>query len=266
TAPAAASRVSTMPVPSSSAAVTTAAAVRAPFGATIVTTSPTLKPRAVLTCTVVAFGAPLATTEPAGRFTVPEKSATMLVGETEVTVPVTAEGAAAGAAAPTGGTAVTVSPARRPTVEASGSVYAPSAPVDAPVSSPRKNVPLGPSRSAPTATTTSFAQLPPEEAVTVKLGLPAASATCQLAGADGSTRTMYAAGPPFSKKPKTDSAVKDRDVAGPKVRTKSDQLVTRVGFFTGPLRVVPSTATTLVDAAAIGWGPEGTSSMYTPGD
>ena len=93
-----------------------------------------------------------------------------------------------------------------------------------------------------------------------KLSVPETSNAVHEAPVDGSTRTIQAAGPPFSKKPKTDSPVKPRDVADPKVRTKSAQPVTRVGSLTGPRRVVPSTATTLVGAAAIGCGPEGTSS------
>ena len=39
------------------------------------------------------------------------------------------------------------------------------------------------------------------------------------AAVDGSTRTIQAAGPPFSKKPNTDSAHTPLDVAGPNTRT-----------------------------------------------
>src|SRR4051794_36435517 len=115
----------------------------------------------------------------------------MLVAETESTVPVTAARSPMTAATlPSLGTAVTVSPAWSPTVDASGNVYAPAAPEDAPVRTPLKKVPLGPSASAPTPTARSLAHVPPEDAVTAKLAVPPASDTRQLAGADGSTRTI----------------------------------------------------------------------------
>ena len=50
-------------------------------------------------------------------------------------------------------------------------------------------------------------------------GVPWLSRTVHSAAVDGSTRTIHAAGPPFSKKPNTDSAHTPLEVAGPNTRT-----------------------------------------------
>ena len=120
---------------------------------------------------------------------------------------------------------------------------------------------MAPPRSGRTERVRSLPQVPGDDAVTAKLATPPTSSAVHDAAVDGSTRSTHAAGPPFSKKPNADSAVTPRAVAAPKVRTKSGQPVILVGSRTGPLRVVPRIATTLVGAAAIGWGPDGTSSM-----
>ncbi len=130
----------------------------------------------------------------------------------------------------------------------------------------RARLPAPPVVSGAMPRVTPLVHEPGEVALATKESAGVESWMFQLAAVDGSTRTTQAAGPPFSKKPKTDSATKPRPWAAPKRRTKSDQPVTRVGVSRGPLRVVPRTAMTLVDAAAIGCGPDGTSSTYTPGD
>jgi hypothetical protein len=115
----------------------------------------------------------------------------------------------------------TASPTASPPLATTGTVAAPTAAVTGPDTVARAIVPRPPEPSGEMRRDTVLAHEPGLAAVARKLvaGVPWLSRTVHSAAVDGSTRTIHAAGPPFSKKPNTDSAHTPLEVAGPNTRT-----------------------------------------------